>query len=94
MKVEWLRTTLKNLDDEARYIAKDTPQAAARFANAIKASVEQLSQCPSMGHDCRLPGTREWPLPDLPYVIPYLIRQGKLQVLRILHTRRLPPSMW
>ena len=94
MKAEWLRTALKNLDDEARYIAKDNPHAAACFVKTIKASVELLSQFPSMGHEGRLPGTREWPLPDLPYVIPYRIRQGKLQVLRILHTRRLPPSMW
>ena len=94
MKVEWLRTALKNLDDEARYIAKDNPHAAARFVKTIKASVEQLSQFPSMGHEGRLPGTREWPVPDLPYVIPYRIRLGKLQVLRIFHTRRLPPNTW
>lgn len=94
MKAEWLRTALKNLDDEARYIAKDNPHAAACFVKTIKASVELLSQFPSMGHEGRLPGTREWPLPDLPYVIPYRIRLGKLQVLRIFHTRRLPPNTW
>lgn len=94
MKVEWLRTALKNLDDEARYIAKDNPQAAACLVKTIKASVEQLSQFPAMGREGRLPGTREWPLPDLPYVIPYRIRLGKLQVLRIFHTRRLQPNTW
>lgn len=94
MRVEWLKTALKNLDDEASYIAVDNPQAAIEFVKTIKACVEQLSQFPAMGREGRLPGTREWPLPDLPYVIPYRIRLGKLQVLRIFHTRRLPPSNW
>lgn len=92
MRVEWLRTALKNLDDEATYIAVENPQAAIEFVKAIRASVEQLSQFPSIGREGRLPGTREWPLPNWPYVIPYRIRLGKLQVLRIFHRRRLPPS--
>lgn len=94
MRVEWLRTALKNLDDEASYIALDNPQAAIDFVKAIKSSVKQLSQFPSMGREGRLPGTREWPLPNLPYVIPYRIRLDRLQILRIFHTRRLPPSKW
>jgi len=28
MQIKWLRKALKNLDDEAEYIAKDDPQAA------------------------------------------------------------------
>mgnify|MGYP001055752948 FL=1 len=31
MRVEWLRTALKNLDDEAAYIAIENPKAAADF---------------------------------------------------------------
>ena len=94
MRVEWLKTALKNLDEEAAYIALESPKAAATFVEAIQASVEKLAQFPAMGREGRLAGTREWPLPDLPYVIPYRIRNGRLQVLRIFHTRRLPPSMW
>ena len=84
MKVEWLRTALRNLDDKATYIALDNPQAAVHFVKTVKASVEQLSQLPLLGKEGRLPG--------LPHVVPYRIRLGKLQVLRIFHTRRLPPS--
>ncbi|WP_397449580.1 type II toxin-antitoxin system RelE/ParE family toxin [Pseudomonas sp. NA-150] len=94
MRVEWLRTALKNLDDEAAYIALDNPIAAAGFVSSIVASVEHLAQFPAIGREGRLPGTREWPLPDLPYLIPYRIRKGRLQVLRIFHTRRLPPAQW
>ena len=98
MRVEWLRTALKNLDDEATFIALENPTAAADFVKAIFASVEHLAQFPAIGREGRLPGTREWILPDRPYLIPYLIpyrvRHGHLQILRVFHTRRLPPSAW
>ncbi|MEU2182702.1 type II toxin-antitoxin system RelE/ParE family toxin [Streptomyces thermolilacinus] len=51
MRVEWLRTVLKNLDDEASCIAVDNPRAAIEFDKIIKASVEQLSQCSAMGRE-------------------------------------------
>ena len=94
MRVEWLRTALKNIDDEAAYIALEPPQAAAEFVNALFASVEHLSHFPAAGREGRLAGTREWVLADRPYLIPYRVRQGRLQVLRVFHTRRLPPGTW
>ncbi|MFJ7313182.1 type II toxin-antitoxin system RelE/ParE family toxin [Pseudomonas sp. NPDC098747] len=94
MRVEWLRTALKNLDDEAAYIALENPKAASEFVQTILARVDHLARFPASGREGRLAGTREWALPDLPYLIPYRVRQGKVQVLRIFHTRRLPPSKW
>ncbi|MHC8304701.1 type II toxin-antitoxin system RelE/ParE family toxin [Pseudomonas sp. PB3P13] len=94
MRVEWLRTALKNLDDEATYIAKENPKAAADFVQAIRDSVEHLARFPAAGREGRLPGTREWLLADRPYLIPYRVRQNRLQVLRVFHTRRLPPNLW
>lgn len=94
MRVEWLKTALKNLDDEAAYIALDNPRAATEFVQAIFANVGHLTRFPSAGREGRLPGTREWVVPDQPYLIPYRVRQSRLQVLRIFHTRRLLPKTW
>lgn len=94
MRVEWLRSALKNLDDEAAYIAQSNPRAAANFVNALLADVAQLARFPTMGREGRLPGTREWVMSQHPYLIPYRIRQDRLQVLRIFHTSRQPPSNW
>jgi plasmid stabilization system protein ParE len=93
MRVEWLKTALKNLDEEAAYIALENPAAAVAFVQAIQASVEKLAPFPAMGREGRIAGTREWPLPDLPCLIPYRIRSGRLQILRVFHTKRLPPSI-
>lgn len=94
MRVEWLRTALKNLDDEAACISMENPGAAADFVQAVLASVDHLARFPATGREGRIPGTREWAMPDRPYLIPYRVRQGRLQVLRIFHIRRLPPSAW
>ena len=88
MRVEWLQTALNNLHEEATYLARDNPRAAAEFVAAIKYRVEQLARLPEKGREGRIVGTREWTVIDRPYVIPYCVRQGRLQVLRILHTRR------
>lgn len=73
MRVEWLKTALKNIDDEAAYIALESPKAAADFVKAIFTSIEHLAQFPAIGREGRLPGTREWVLADRPYVIHYKI---------------------
>jgi len=94
MHVDRLKTALRNLDDEAAYIARENPKAAAEFVHDMLATVDQLAQFPAVGREGRLPGTREWVVPDRPYLIPYRVRHGRLQVLRIFHTRRLPPTAW
>lgn len=94
MQIEWLRNALRNLDDEASYLALDNPKAAADFVRLIQTSVERLAQFPATGREGRLSGTREWPVPDAPYLIPYRVRNGRLQILRIFHTRRVQPARW
>ncbi|WP_448682655.1 type II toxin-antitoxin system RelE/ParE family toxin [Pseudomonas nicosulfuronedens] len=94
MRIDWLRTALRNLDTEAGYIAQDNPTAARAFVSAVLADVELLATNPAAGREGRVPGTREWVMSSHPYLIPYRIRAGRLQVLRIFHTRRLPPVRW
>ncbi|WP_083236353.1 type II toxin-antitoxin system RelE/ParE family toxin [Pseudomonas sp. S3E12] len=94
MQVEWLRTALKNLDDEAAYIAQENPKAAHEFVQAIMVGLGHVAEFPAMGKEGRVPGTREWVVPRWPYIVPYRIRDGRLQVMRIFHTRRQPPTSW
>lgn len=61
MRVEWLEKALKNLEDEANYIALENPKAADDFSVAIFASVDRLAQFPSMGREGRVKHTRERP---------------------------------
>jgi toxin ParE1/3/4 len=94
MRVEWLKTALKNLDDEATYIAQENPKAAYEFVQSVRTGLDHVAEFPAMGREGRVPGTREWVMPRWPYLVPYRIREGRLQVLRIFHTRRQPPNSW
>ncbi|WP_109513964.1 type II toxin-antitoxin system RelE/ParE family toxin [Pseudomonas ovata] len=94
MRVEWLKTALENLDDEAAWIARHNRQVAMNFVKAVQQSAGQLALFPEMGRQGRVAGTREWTIPDYPYLMPYRVHEGRLQILRLFHTRRSPPSDW
>ena len=48
MQVEWLRTALKNLDDEAAYIAQETPKAAHEFVQASMVGLGHVAEFPAV----------------------------------------------
>jgi len=92
VRVKWLRTALANLDAEAEYIASDSPAAAARLVRRINNSVAQLKQYPAMGRPGRVSGTRELVLSGTPYIVPYRIRAGAVEILRVFHAARQWPK--
>ena len=65
--------------DEARaqiarihgYIAERNPRAATAVVERIRAAAELLREFPQIGHEGRGPGTREWVVKGLPYIIVY-----------------------
>ncbi len=93
MRVRWLRTALKTLEAEAAYIARDDPGAAARTVVAIRNSVAHLVTHPALGRPGRVPGTRELVIPATPYIVPYRVRAGAVEILRVFHgKRKWPPK--
>lgn len=93
MRVRWLRTALRNLDEEASYIAADDASAARVVVQRILGAVAQLAEQPGLGRPGRVPGTRELIVPKTRYIAPYRVRGGAVEVLRVFHTsRRLPPA--
>ncbi|GAC1642745.1 MAG: type II toxin-antitoxin system RelE/ParE family toxin [Candidatus Acidiferrum sp.] len=92
MRVRWLRRALANLQEEAQYIAADNPAAAVKIVEKIFTTVDRLARHPAMGRMGRVPGTRELVVSGTPYVIPYRVRAGVLEVLRVFHAARQWPS--
>lgn len=92
MRVRWLRTALANLNDEAEYIARDNPEAASRMVETVTAAVNRLAEYPAMGRAGRVPGTRELVVADTPYILPYRVREGAVEILRVFHAARKWPS--
>lgn len=94
MRVRWLRKALRNLDDEASYIAADSPDAAQLVVQRALEAVAMLPEQPGMGRPGRVPGTRELVVLKTRYVVPYRVRGQTLEILRVFHTSRRLPERW
>jgi len=94
VQVKWLRTALQNLDDEATYIAQDDASAARVVVERVLAAVAMLADQPALGRPGRVPETRELIVAKTRYLVPYRVRGGTVEVLRVFHTSRRLPNKW
>jgi plasmid stabilization system protein ParE len=94
VRVRWLRTALRNLDEEATYIAAEDPAAARLVVGRVLAAVNQLVEQPGLGRPGRIPGTRELVVPRTRYLVPYRVRRNEIEILRVFHTSRRSPHRW
>jgi len=92
MQVKWLRRALENLDEEATYLAKDSPRMAAELVRHLRDSVAMLAEHPGMGRPGRIAGTRELVVTRFSYILPYRVRGDVVEVLRVFHTARKWPK--
>ncbi len=94
MRIRWLRKALRNLDEEASYIAAEDPKAARLVVARTFEAVEQLRNQPAAGRPGRVPGTRELIVRNTRYILPYRVRGDAIEVLRLFHTSRRLPKRW
>jgi plasmid stabilization system protein ParE len=94
MRVRWLRKALRNLDDEATYIAADDAAAARLVVNRVLDAVAILAEQPGLGRPGRVPGTRELIVAKTRYIVPYRVRDETVEILRVFHTSRRLPDRW
>lgn len=94
MRVRWLRTALRNLDDEASYIAIEDPVAARLVVERVLSAVAMLEQQPGVGRPGRVHGTRELLVSKTRYIVPYRVRGDVVEILRVFHTSRRLPQRW
>jgi toxin ParE1/3/4 len=89
-----LRKALRNLDDEAGYIAADSLTAAQLVVQRVLDAVSMLPEQPGLGRPGRVPGTRELVVLQTPYIVPYRVRGQVIEILRVFHTSRRLPQRW
>jgi len=94
MRVRWLRKALRNLDDEATYIAADDAAAARLVVKRVLDAVSTLAEQPGLGRPGRVPGTRELVVAKTRYIVPYRVRGETVEILRVFHTSRRLPDRW
>lgn len=94
MKVRLLPAAVRDLREAVAYIALNDPAAAASVSRRIERAVELIAARPDIGRPIDPPGTREWSVPGIPYVIPYRLNGEALEIIRIWHTRRQRLEKW
>jgi toxin ParE1/3/4 len=94
MRVRWLRTALRNLDEEASFVAADDPAAARLVVDRVFEAVAQLAEQSGLGRPGRVPGTRELVVSKTRYLVPYRVRGDTVEILRVFHTSRRLPEHW
>jgi addiction module RelE/StbE family toxin len=88
MRIVWSPQARDNLREIYLYIAEDNPYAARSVQERIKERVVALQDNPAIGRPGRVPGTRELIVSGTPYLIPYRIRDSRLEILRVYHSAR------
>lgn len=78
----------RDLDNIIDYIARDNPSAAEKVYRAIVAAAERLTNFPEMGRSGRLPGTSEFPVSALPYLVVYEVGPDVVTILAVFHSAR------
>ncbi len=92
MRIVWTPRAQRNLRDAARYLTQFNPFAALSMIRTIRAAPTQLLHHPASGRPGRIEGTRELVVPGTSYILPYRVRDGRVEILAVLHTSRQWPD--
>ncbi|MDF5528050.1 type II toxin-antitoxin system RelE/ParE family toxin [Vibrio parahaemolyticus] len=94
MQIKWLKKALINLEHSAEYLQEQNPQSARDFVKEVHELTELLKANPAMGRPGRVFGTRELVLQKFPYLIPYRVKDNRIEILRVFPTRMNQPDFW
>ncbi|MDP3255565.1 MAG: type II toxin-antitoxin system RelE/ParE family toxin [Bosea sp. (in: a-proteobacteria)] len=92
MKIVWTRRALREIDQAFAFVAQDNPAAASALVQAIEARAAVLADHPDIGRPGRVDGTRELVLSGFPFILPYRVRDGRIEILAVFHTSRAWPD--
>lgn len=93
MEIRWSAAATQDLFQIIEYIRKDNAPAAQRVAETIYGNVSSLSTFPYRGRAGRIEGTRELPVPSLPFLVIYRVSQEIVEIAGVIHgAQRWPPE--
>jgi toxin ParE1/3/4 len=87
MKLVFDTKALSDIEDIYHWISRDSPSIAKTVVNRVFQSIERLASFPQMGRTGLEPGTREWVVPRLPYIVVYELNDltDELAIIAIFH---------
>jgi len=88
LKIRWVHLALDDLREIDKYISKDSPATAKKLLTLIWETTQLLKEHPHIGRPGRVSGTRELVISGTPFIIPYRVASGEIQILRVIHGAR------
>jgi toxin ParE1/3/4 len=92
VNVIWTRPALHALEAIGDYISGENPIAAERTVRRIRERVNELRAHPHLGRPGRIADTRELVVPGTPFIVPYRVRDERVEVLSVFHGARKWPE--
>jgi toxin ParE1/3/4 len=92
VKIVWTEPARKDLRDIFIYISEENPNAARTLLSEIKGRAVLLQDNPLIGRLGRVDGTRELVITGTHYILPYRVKENKIQILAVFHGARQWPD--
>lgn len=95
MRVRWSPDAVADLESIVEYIRQDNSAAAQRIGQTIYDRLSVLGRFPHAGRHGRVEGTREFPLPPLPFIVVYRVMTDEdiVEIVNVIHgAQRWPPT--
>jgi addiction module RelE/StbE family toxin len=92
MKVIWTAKARAELDKIADYLAPFSASAALAVVRRLRTAGNRLGEHPHTGRTGRVDESRELVVTGTPYILPYRVRDGRVEILAVLHTSRQWPD--
>jgi toxin ParE1/3/4 len=93
MQLRWSPAAAEDLFRIVEYIGQENAPAAQRIAKTIYESAGSLKSFPNKGRKGRVEGTRELPLPPLPFVVVYRVRKDIVEIANVIPgAQKWPPK--
>jgi toxin ParE1/3/4 len=93
MQIRWSIAAAQDLFRIVEFIHRENAAAAHRVAKTIYENIGLLSSFPYRGRQGRVEGTREFPVPSLPFIVVYRVILDAVEIAGIIHgAQRWPPQ--
>jgi len=93
VRLFWTRRAIHDLRAIQAFIEKNDPVAARKMTLRIIDAVETMIPAnPDVGRPGRVQGTRELVVARTPYIVPYRLHGGMIEVVRVYHGARRWPD--
>ncbi len=90
MIIRWLSLASSDLEKAYEYVLKNNPEAAESEIDRVLDAAESLKEHPEIGRPGRVTETRELIVGN--YIVAYRVKDMAIQILRVLHAKRLWPK--